>query len=126
MINIFTPSPHLLFFFSLPLSLSLSLRALIPSLSPVLSSQLPSDVFIFLTSSPFLGFSPILLSFISLFSLLRGIDVSRLFSEMIMASVTTDVVQKKLVYLYIVNYAESNKDISIMSINTLLKVRERK
>jgi AP-4 complex subunit beta-1 len=50
-----------------------------------------------------------------------GIDVSRLFSEMIMASVTTDPVIKKLVYLYIVNYAESNKDISIMSINTLLK-----
>ena len=52
-----------------------------------------------------------------------GIDVSRLFSEMIMASHTTDIVQKKLVYLYICNYAESNSDISIMSINTLLKDR---
>eukprot|EP00163_Fabomonas_tropica_P026258 TRINITY_DN4741_c1_g2_i1.p1 TRINITY_DN4741_c1_g2~~TRINITY_DN4741_c1_g2_i1.p1 ORF type:complete len:735 (+),score=210.81 TRINITY_DN4741_c1_g2_i1:45-2207(+) len=37
------------------------------------------------------------------------------------ASVTRDVVQKKLVYLYICHYAESNSDVSILSINTLLK-----
>lgn len=48
-----------------------------------------------------------------------GIDVSPLFSEMIMASATPDVVQKKMVYLYLVNYAESNAELSILAVNTL-------
>lgn len=34
-----------------------------------------------------------------------GMDVSRLFSEMVMLSSTTDMVQKKMVYLYLTNYA---------------------
>ena len=34
-----------------------------------------------------------------------GIDVSRLFSEMIMASSTKDIVVKKMVYQYLCNYA---------------------
>jgi len=50
-----------------------------------------------------------------------GIDVSPLFSEMIMASATNDLVQKKMVYLYLVNYAESNSEVAILAINTLLK-----
>jgi len=50
-----------------------------------------------------------------------GIDVSRLFSEMIMATNTTDLVQKKLVYLYLCNYAEEHADLAILAINTLLK-----
>mmetsp|Transcript_39746 Transcript_39746/g.91916 ORF Transcript_39746/g.91916 Transcript_39746/m.91916 type:complete len:831 (+) Transcript_39746:250-2742(+) len=50
-----------------------------------------------------------------------GIDVSPLFSEMVMASATTDLVQKKMVYLYLVNYAESNSDLAILAINTLQK-----
>uniref|UniRef100_A0A7S4RGM6 AP complex subunit beta n=1 Tax=Alexandrium monilatum TaxID=311494 RepID=A0A7S4RGM6_9DINO len=50
-----------------------------------------------------------------------GIDVSPLFSEMVMASATTDLVQKKMVYLYLVNYAESNSDLAILAVNTLQK-----
>ena len=34
-----------------------------------------------------------------------GIDVSSLFAEVIMLSSTTDIIQKKLVYLYLSNYA---------------------
>lgn len=50
-----------------------------------------------------------------------GIDVSPLFSEMIMASATQDLVQKKMVYLYLVNYAESNSEVAILAVNTLQK-----
>jgi len=50
-----------------------------------------------------------------------GIDVSPLFSEMVMASATNDLVQKKMVYLYLVNYAESNSDLAILAVNTLQK-----
>eukprot|EP00933_Yihiella_yeosuensis_P036911 TRINITY_DN30749_c5_g1_i1.p1 TRINITY_DN30749_c5_g1~~TRINITY_DN30749_c5_g1_i1.p1 ORF type:complete len:865 (+),score=177.28 TRINITY_DN30749_c5_g1_i1:241-2595(+) len=38
-----------------------------------------------------------------------------------MASATTDLVQKKMVYLYLVNYAESNSDLAILAVNTLQK-----
>jgi AP-4 complex subunit beta-1 len=37
-----------------------------------------------------------------------GIDVSKLYPEMIKASRTDDVVQKKMIYLYLINYAEQN------------------
>jgi len=50
-----------------------------------------------------------------------GIDMSRLFSEMVMASQLGDLVQKKLVYLYITAYAEENSDLAILAINTLQK-----
>eukprot|EP00051_Salpingoeca_urceolata_P034243 m.24156 g.24156 ORF g.24156 m.24156 type:complete len:752 (-) comp7406_c0_seq1:68-2323(-) len=50
-----------------------------------------------------------------------GVDVSRLFSEMIMASATNDMVQKKLVYLYLCNYAESHTDLTLLAVNTLQK-----
>lgn len=50
-----------------------------------------------------------------------GIDVSPLFSDMIMASATKDLVQKKMVYLYLVNYSESNSDLAILAVNTLLQ-----
>lgn len=50
-----------------------------------------------------------------------GIDVSPLFSEMVMASATNDLVQKKMVYLYLVNYAESNAELAILAVNTLQK-----
>jgi len=50
-----------------------------------------------------------------------GIDVSRLFSDMIMASKTTDVVQKKMIYLYLTTYAEQNQEMAILAINSLIK-----
>ena len=37
-----------------------------------------------------------------------GIDVSRLYPEMVKASRTDDVVTKKMVYLYLINYAQQN------------------
>lgn len=50
-----------------------------------------------------------------------GIDVSRLFSEMVMASATTDLIQKKMIYLYLANYAECNQELAILAVNTLQK-----
>mmetsp|Transcript_26734 Transcript_26734/g.33423 ORF Transcript_26734/g.33423 Transcript_26734/m.33423 type:complete len:799 (-) Transcript_26734:407-2803(-) len=50
-----------------------------------------------------------------------GIDVSRLFTEMIMAIETRDLVVKKMVYLYLCNYAHTKPDMAIMAINTLLR-----
>jgi vesicle coat complex subunit len=35
-----------------------------------------------------------------------GIDVSRLFPEMVKASRTDDIVMKKMIFLYLINYAE--------------------
>jgi vesicle coat complex subunit len=37
-----------------------------------------------------------------------GIDVSKLYPEMVKASRTEDVVMKKMIYLYLINYAEQN------------------
>ena len=50
-----------------------------------------------------------------------GIDVSKLFLEMIMATGTKDHVVKKMVYLYITNYASTNPELSLLAINTLQK-----
>lgn len=48
-------------------------------------------------------------------------DVSPLFPEVVLASATTDPVQKKLVNLYLGNYAESNPELSMLAINALQK-----
>jgi len=50
-----------------------------------------------------------------------GIDVSRLFSEMVLASNTKDLVLKKMVYLYLCNYAATNAELTLLVINTLQK-----
>lgn len=49
-----------------------------------------------------------------------GIDVSRLYPEMVKASRTDDIVMKKMIYLYLINYAEQNQDLAILAINTFL------
>ncbi len=49
-----------------------------------------------------------------------GIDVSRLFTEMVKASRTTDIVTKKMIYLYLVNYAEKNQELAILAINAFM------
>ncbi|CCI41625.1 unnamed protein product [Albugo candida] len=49
-----------------------------------------------------------------------GIDVSRLFSEMVLCVDTKDLITKKMVYLYLTNYANKNSELAIMCINTLL------
>ena len=38
-----------------------------------------------------------------------------------MASQTQDLVQEKMIYLYLVNYAEANPELSILAVNTLQK-----
>mmetsp|Transcript_5148 Transcript_5148/g.11362 ORF Transcript_5148/g.11362 Transcript_5148/m.11362 type:complete len:166 (+) Transcript_5148:210-707(+) len=48
-----------------------------------------------------------------------GIDVSRLFNEMVMAIETKDLVVKKMVYLYLCNYAQEHPDMALMCINTM-------
>lgn len=48
-----------------------------------------------------------------------GIDVSRLFTDMIMAIETKDIVIKKMVYLYLCNYANKEPEMAIMCINSL-------
>ncbi|XP_034682475.1 beta-adaptin-like protein A [Vitis riparia] len=50
-----------------------------------------------------------------------GIDVSSLFGEMVMCSVTSDIVLKKMCYLYVGNYAKGNPDLALLTINFLQK-----
>ncbi|KAH7420610.1 hypothetical protein KP509_13G014400 [Ceratopteris richardii] len=50
-----------------------------------------------------------------------GIDVSPLFSEMVMCSATSDVVLKKMCYLYVGNYARVHPDLALLTINFLQK-----
>lgn len=51
----------------------------------------------------------------------QGIDVSALFSEMCMLSYTPDIITKKMIYLYLINYAETNSDLALMAINSFTK-----
>lgn len=50
-----------------------------------------------------------------------GYDVSRLFGEMVMACGTGDIIIKKMCYLYLSNYAESNEELATLCINTMTK-----
>ncbi|KAM4700445.1 AP-4 complex subunit beta-1 isoform 2-T3 [Discoglossus pictus] len=51
----------------------------------------------------------------------QGVDVSSVFMEMVKASATVDIVQKKLVYLYMCTYATHKPDLALLAINTLCK-----
>lgn len=51
----------------------------------------------------------------------QGVDVSGLFSEMVKACATVDIVQKKLVYIFLCSYATLNPELSLLVINTLRK-----
>lgn len=48
-----------------------------------------------------------------------GIDVSSLFGEMVMCSATSDIVLKKMCYLYVGNYAKGNPELALLTINFL-------
>lgn len=50
-----------------------------------------------------------------------GMDLSFLFMDMIKAGATHDLVQKKLVYLYICSYAASNPELALLTVNTMRK-----
>ena len=40
---------------------------------------------------------------------------------MCLASYTNDIIEKKMIYLYLTNYAEANPESAVMAINTFLK-----
>jgi len=44
-----------------------------------------------------------------------GIDVSPLFTDMIMLAETRDMIQKKMIYLYLDNYAEQKSDLALLA-----------
>ena len=50
-----------------------------------------------------------------------GKDVSSLFPHMVRCMATTSIELKKLVYLYIINYAKSKPDLTVMAVNTFQK-----
>ncbi|KAJ6250986.1 ap-4 complex subunit beta-1 [Anaeramoeba flamelloides] len=54
----------------------------------------------------------------------KGINVSHLFNEMIQASQTTDLVQKKLINLYLLTHSSSHPETAIMAVNTFRKDTE--
>jgi AP-1 complex subunit beta-1 len=50
-----------------------------------------------------------------------GKDVSKLFTDVLKCVETEDIELKKLVYLYIINYAKAQPDLALMAINTFRK-----
>lgn len=53
-----------------------------------------------------------------------GKDVSALFPDVVNCMQTDNLELKKLVYLYLMNYAKSQPDMAIMAVNTFVKVNE--
>ena len=51
-----------------------------------------------------------------------GKDVSMLFPHVVNCMQTDDLELKKLVYLYLINYAKTQPDLAIMGVNTFVKV----
>lgn len=52
-----------------------------------------------------------------------GKDVSSLFTDVVNCMQTENMELKKLVYLYLINYAKSQPDLAILAVNTFVKVR---
>jgi len=50
-----------------------------------------------------------------------GKDVSALFFPVLKCVETENLQQKKLVYLYIINYAKSQPDLAVLAVNTFRK-----
>lgn len=53
-----------------------------------------------------------------------GKDVSALFPDVVNCMQTDNLELKKLVYLYLMNYAKSQPDMAIMAVNTFVKVMQ--
>lgn len=53
-----------------------------------------------------------------------GKDVSMLFPHVVNCMQTEDLELKKLVYLYLINYAKTQPDLAIMAVNTFVKVSQ--
>lgn len=58
-------------------------------------------------------------------SMTVGKDVSALFPDVVNCMQTDNLELKKLVYLYLMNYAKSQPDMAIMAVNTFVKVTHR-
>ena len=56
-------------------------------------------------------------------SMTVGKDVSSLFPDVVNCMQTDNLELKKLVYLYLMNYAKSQPDLAILAVNTFSKVR---
>ena len=54
-----------------------------------------------------------------------GKDMSALFTDVVNCMQTENLELKKLVYLYLMNYAKSQPDMTIMAVNTFVKVSYR-
>lgn len=54
-----------------------------------------------------------------------GKDVSMLFTDVVNCMQTENLELKKLVYLYLINYAKSQPDLAILAVNTFVKVNTR-
>ena len=52
-----------------------------------------------------------------------GKDVSMLFTDVVNCIQTQNIELKKLVYLYLINYAKSQPDLAILAVNTFVKAR---
>ncbi|KAK8808479.1 hypothetical protein WA158_008380 [Blastocystis sp. Blastoise] len=50
-----------------------------------------------------------------------GVDMSKLFPNVVMVSITKDIVVKKMTNQYLVTYAKQNEDLAILAINTFDK-----
>lgn len=57
-------------------------------------------------------------------SMTLGKDVSALFPDVLKNVATSDLDQKKLVYLYLMNYAKSHPDLCILAVNTFVQDSE--
>lgn len=57
-------------------------------------------------------------------SMTVGKDVSALFPDVVNCMQTDNLELKKLVYLYLMNYAKSQPDMAIMAVNTFVKVSQ--
>lgn len=55
-------------------------------------------------------------------SMTVGKDVSALFTDVVNCMQTDNLELKKLVYLYLMNYAKSQPDLAILAVNTFVKV----
>lgn len=60
----------------------------------------------------------------TIMSMTLGKDVSSLFPDVLKNIATPDLDQKKLVYLYLMNYAKSHPDLCILAVNTFVQDSE--
>jgi vesicle coat complex subunit len=55
-----------------------------------------------------------------------GKDVSQLFPDVVNCMQTDNLELKKLVYLYLMNYAKTQPEMAILAVNTFAKVKKKK